>query len=260
MGRSFFRLLLLVSLIVAVTVTGGVIAPATASARQGASGPTSGASAVGSTQAQCGRSAGERAGAWLCMAPQAVQAQAARAADVGLPASRYCKISGCWHVSSVTNSEYSATGYFGYGDRQLGKVTLFFQVSLNGRQSVSKPVRFESTIGVRDLVIEGNRLYYDSNWPAGHPVSPSVFAHHSSGNVTGGKLAQWTPNGYKAFPPPAYVGSVWHQWSWQMAGYPGTWYFYATSVLIYRINQGSIYHFGSDEELGQNPAGSGWNG
>jgi hypothetical protein len=105
-------------------------------------------------------------------------------------------------VSSVTNSEYSATGYLGYGDTQLGKVTLFFQVSLNGRRSVSRPVRFESTIGVRDLVIEGNRLYYDSNWPAGHPVSPSVFAHHSSGNVVGGELAQWAPNGYKAYPPP----------------------------------------------------------
>jgi hypothetical protein len=260
MGRSFFRLLLLLPLIVAVTVTVGVVAPAAASARQGTPGGTSSASATGSTQAQCGRPVGERAGAWLCMVTPAVQAQAARAAAVGLPASGYCRISGCWYVSSVTNSEYSATGYFGYGDTRLGKVTLFFQVSLNGRQSGSKPVRFESTIGVRDLVIEGNRLYYDSKWPAGHPVSPSVFAHHSSGNVAGGELAQWAPNGYKAYPPPVYVGSVWHQWSWQMADYPGTWYFYATSVLIYRINQGSIYHFGSDEELGQNPAGSGWNG
>lgn len=197
MGSSLFRLLLLVPLILAVTVTGGAVAPATASAGQGTPGATSGASATGSTQAQCGRPVGERAGAWLCMVTPAVQAQAARAADVGLPASGYCKISGCWYVSSVTNSEYSATGYFGYGDTQLGKVTLFFQVRLNGRQSVSRPVRFESTIGVRDLVIEGNRLYYDSDWPAGDPVSPSVFAHHSSGTSRATNWPSGRPTGIR---------------------------------------------------------------
>jgi hypothetical protein len=211
-------------------------------------------------QSQCARPLADRTGNWLCTATPAAQAQAARAVNDELPASGYCKVSGCWYVNSVTDSEYSATGYFGYGNRQLGKVTLFFRVKLTGITSISKPVRFESTIGVRDLVMEGDRLYYDKNWPQGHPVSPSVFAHHNSGNVNGGKLAQWTPNGYKAHPAPVYVGSVWHQWSWHMAGYPGTWYFYATSVLIHRINHGNVYHFGSDKNLGQNPAGGGWNG
>ena len=64
----------------------------------------------------------------------------------------------------------------------------------------------------------------------------------------------------KARPAPVYVGSVWHQWSWHMAGYPGTWYFYATSVLIHRIDHGNTYHFGNDKNLGQNPAGGGSNG
>ena len=83
-GKILFRLLLLVPLILALTVTGGVVAPATASARQGAPGATSGTSAAGSTQAQCGRLVRERVGAWLCMATPIVQAQAARVADIGL--------------------------------------------------------------------------------------------------------------------------------------------------------------------------------
>jgi hypothetical protein len=92
---------LLVPLILALTVTGGVVAPATASARQSVPGATSGVSAAGSTQAQCGRLVRERVGAWLCMATSIVQAQAARVADIGLPASGYCKISGRWYVSSA---------------------------------------------------------------------------------------------------------------------------------------------------------------
>ena len=227
-----------VTLFIALLTVPALLAPGTAAAAPSTPGrlttarthPSPAVTAPG--KSQCARPLAERTGNWLCLATPAAQAHAARSVNDEMPASGYCKISGCWYVSSVTDSEYSATGYFGYGSRQLGKVTLFFRVRLNGVTSVSKPVRFESTIGVRDLVMEGDRLYYDKNWPQGHPVSPRVFAHHSCGNVNGDRLAQWTPNGYRAKPPPVYVGSVWHQWSWQMAGYPGTWFFYATSVLL----------------------------
>lgn len=259
MRRALYMITLLIALVtIPATLSAGTASAASSPTRMTAARAHPGA-AVSIGQSQCARPLAGRTGNWLCLATQTAQAQAARAVNGELPASGYCKVSGCWYVNSVTDSEYSATGYFGYGDTQLGKVTLFFRVRLTGVVSVSKPVRFESTIGVRDLVMEGNRLYYDKKWPAGHPVSPSVFAHHSCGNVTGGKLAQWTPNGYKAKPAAVSVGSVWHQWSWQMAGYPGTWYFYATSVLIHRISHGGVYHFGSDKNLGQNPAGGGYN-
>jgi len=255
MRRGLYVILLVAILTIPATLTAENAAAAspagltTARTHPGAAVRTAG-------QSQCAKPLADRVGNWLCPATEAAQAQAVQV-DSG--ESGYCTTSGCWYVDSAAISEYEGTADFGYGGRQLGKVTVFFRVRLNGVVSTSKPVRFESTIGVRDLVMEGDRYYYDHNWPGGHPVSPSVFAHHNCGNVTGGKLALWTPNGYKAKPDPVYVGSVWHEWSWQMAGYPGTWYYYATSVLIHRIAHGDIYHFGNDKNLGQDPAGGGWN-
>ena len=42
-----------------------------------------------------------------------------------------------------------------------------------------------------------------------------------------------------------------------MADYPGTWYFWAKSVKFIDVGRG-IYHFGHDDDLGENPAGSGY--
>ncbi len=48
---------------------------------------------------------------------------------------------------------------------------LYYEVALSGRKSESKPVRFLSSGAVRNVVMFGDRLFYDSNWPAGHPIS-----------------------------------------------------------------------------------------
>jgi hypothetical protein len=42
-----------------------------------------------------------------------------------------------------------------------------------------------------------------------------------------------------------------------MAGHPGTWYFWAKSVKFVNVGKGT-YHFGDDDDLGENPAGSGY--
>ena len=42
-----------------------------------------------------------------------------------------------------------------------------------------------------------------------------------------------------------------------MADYPGTWYFWATSVTLVDVGKGT-YHFGQDDDLGENPAESGY--
>jgi hypothetical protein len=255
MRRALYSMLLIAVLTISTTLPAEIASAAALSPARLTTGRSHPGAAVSTvSQSQCGEPLADRTGLWLCLTTP-TQAQAARADNDN---KGYCTTSGCWTVASVTDSEYEGTANFGYGSQQLGKVTLFFRAKLYGIQSVSKPVRFESTIGVRDLVMEGDRYYYDHNWPQGHPVSPSVFAHHNCGNVNGDRLAQWTPNGYKAHPAAVYVGSVWHQWTWKMAGYPGTWYYYATSVLIHRIDHGDIYHFGNDQNLGQNPAGGGW--
>lgn len=153
-------------------------------------------------------------------------------------------------------SGYSATGYFGYGDRQLGEVQLYFEVTLNGAHSLSRPVRFESSVAVVNLIFEGNRLLYTPRYPAGIPVGGAGNSH-LAGNIPAGETVQWTPNGYKAYYNKASEQSVWHEWSWNMADHPGTWYFWAKSVKFIDVGEGT-YHFGHDDDLGENPAGSGY--
>lgn len=75
---------------------------------------------------------------------------------------------------------------------------LYFEVTLKGAQSRSKPVRFESSAAVVNLIFEGNRLLYTKKYPAGLPVGGAGNSH-LAGNVPAGETVQWTPNGYKAF-------------------------------------------------------------
>jgi len=63
--------------------------------------------------------------------------------------------------------------------------------------------------------------------------------------------------GYKAYYNKASEQSVWHEWSWNMADHPGTWYFWAKSIKFIDVGRG-VYHFGHDDDLGENPAGSGY--
>ena len=137
---------------------------------------------------------------------------------------------------TATASGYSATGYFGYGETQLGEVHLYFEVELKGAESRSKPVRFESSAAVVNLIFEGNRLLYTSKYPAGIPVGGAGNSHHA-GNVPAGEMVQWAPNGYKAFYKKASVQSVWHEWNWNMADYPGTWYFWAKNVKFVDVGR-----------------------
>lgn len=248
--RAVYTIILIALLAVPAALTAGTAAAASSpTARSAAAGKYPGGIVSSAGQSQCARPQAERLGNWLCMVNPIP-------ADTASSNKGYCKIQGCWYVYSVTKSGYSATGYFGYGDTLLGKVQLYFEVTLNGAQSRSKPVRFEASAAVVNMIFEGNRFLYTSKHPAGTPVGGARNSHHA-GNVPAGKTVQWTPNGYKAYYNKASEQSVWHEWNWNMADYPGTWYFWAKSVKFVNVGKGT-YHFGHDDDLGEDPAGSGY--
>lgn len=169
----------------------------------------------------------------------------------------HCSGKGCWNVYSGTLSDFSGSGYFGHGPATLGKVELYYQVSLNGGQSISKPVQFTATTGVASLEIEGDRLYYSKDHPEGKPVNDgNKFAFYTKRNISAHDTVQWLPNGYKAYEPTVQHGSVAHEWVWTMAEFPGNWYFYAKSVKFDKTQ--SSYRFGSSTYLGDDPVGSGY--
>jgi hypothetical protein len=250
MRRALYTILPTALLTIAAALTAGTaraaLSPTSSLAAKGHY-PGATVSAVG--QSQCAKPLAERSGNWLCMV-NPVSARTATS-DTG-----YCKVQGCWYVYSEVASGYSATGYFGYDDQQLGVVQLYFEVVLNGAESRSKPVRFESSAAVVNLIFEGNRLLYTHRHPAGVPVGGAGNSH-LAGNVPAGETVQWTPKGYRAYYDKAPEQSVWHEWNWNMADYPGTWYFWAKSVKFDRVGK-TTYHFGHDDDLGEDPAGTGY--
>lgn len=168
----------------------------------------------------------------------------------------------CWFlVPGAGRSTWTGRFAYGYGKKTLGKATLYYEVALHGRRSKSDPVRFESSAAVRHLIIKGDRLYYDSNSPAGHSISPGVresYLHHPA-TVPARTLVVW-PGGYEAFEKaPVHVGAVIHTWTWNVRGYPGTWFVFAKSIHYFFRGKSAFFYKRWRKRLGQNPVGWGRN-
>jgi hypothetical protein len=150
---------------------------------------------------------------------------------------------------------------YGLGRKKLGVAEVYFLVALSGRDSVSKPVRFISTGAVRHVIMEGDRLFYDGNWPAGHPISPPVhesYLHHPA-SVPAGSAVEWS-GGYHAFEKaPVHYGAVVHTWTWNVAGYSATWFVFAKSIHYYFRGKSAFFFKKWQKHLGKDPVGWGVN-
>lgn len=157
-------------------------------------------------------------------------------------------------------AEWQTTGVFGRGMRVLGHFKAGFTARLNGRRSTSRPVRFLATTEVSHVLMEGNRYYYDSSWPQGHHVRPSVYDNylHTPNVVPADNQIEWPGFGYEAFQEhPVQVGAVFAQWKWRKPGAPGHWYLYAKSVHYYFRGKNAHYYKQWKNRLGQLPSGIG---
>lgn len=126
---------------------------------------------------------------------------------------------------------------------------------------MSDPVRFVSTGDVRHLIVEGDRLFYDANWPAGHAISPPVhesYLHHPA-TVPASTVVVW-PGGYEAFEKaPVHYGAVVHTWTWNVSGYRSSWFVFAKSIHYYFRGKSAFFFKRWQKHLGKDPVGWGVN-
>lgn len=223
----------------------------------------SGVAAAG--RAECDKPLAQRKGAWMCpVSPseqrKAIERKRAKGLLKASPQASYCFEWGCWYVYDTVTSDFSGDGWFGWGDETLGLAGFFYEVKLNGAQSISKPVIFSSSVGAQDVIMEGERLYYSTAHPEGAPVSDGATRSYYGpvGPVPASQEMFWEPNGYKAYENTVAHGSVVHQWSWTMSGYPGNWWAFAKSAKFDMTP--SSYRFTVPSNLGQEPLGAAWSG
>lgn len=207
---------------------------------------------------QCSVPVAIRVGAWICLEPKT---RAITAVPLPPPpkGSTHCNSFVCWTRISSAQSEFDGGGPYGFGNTTLGRVQVYAKITMNGAQSVSSPVRFTSTRGVRNLTIEGDRLYISSAHPEGNAVSPSVWAHYGPVSAAAGSQVTWKPNGYKSRETTVAWASIVHNFVWQdpSSNYPGRWYFYVKSNKLKRQSSG-VYAFEAADSLPTQPSGQGW--
>ncbi len=217
-----------------------------------------------SGQGQCAKPVAQRTGPWMCPSSPAVQAGTYdKFRATGAPAAEgggTCTTQGCWNVYSTTDSDFSTTGSYGWGDQKLGTAEMYFQVRLKGAQSISKPVRFQATTAVSSLVFEGERLYYSAAHPEGVGVDGGrTMSFTSPKAYPADAVALWEPNGYKAYENTVQVGGVVHQRTWTLFDYPGSWYLWAKSVKFDRRPKSAVmYQFNDPFDLAEPPSEAGW--
>ena len=211
-----------------------------------------------SAASQCSKPVSQRVGGWIC-------AGSLSSRGVTGAASGHCKPhqSWCWTLKpGAGRSTWMGAFKYGFGRKRLGIAEVFYEVALNGRESVSKPVRFISTARVRNVITEGDRLFYDSNHPAGQPITPRVdesYLHHPA-NVPARSAVEW-PGGYDAFEKaPVHYGAVIHTWTWNVAGYSSTWFVFGKSIHYYFRGKRAFFFKQWQKHLGAQPVGWGANG
>jgi hypothetical protein len=222
-------------------------APADAASNSGAT--TGYAFQITAPSASCGVALNKRTGRWVCP-------NLGGASGPMTPQNGKCLAWGCWDVDrDNTVSEFTGAGSYGYEGKRLGDVKFFFRITLSGYTSVSR-VTFLSTGAVSELLMSGERLYWDKANPQCKEDSPSTVEVISLGDVPADTQKAWPGKGYVATQGTVHVASVIHGWNWDVADYPGTWYAYVKSVKFLKEDKG--YRYESADHLCETPLAAGW--
>jgi hypothetical protein len=206
---------------------------------------------------ECRVAASQRSGAWACPGSTAKR----RAAVQAKQQRGTCSALGCWDYVSTAKAEFHGDGIYGYGKRTLGYTTFFITLTWSGGNSKSKPFRFESTRGVRNLKMSGERIYFSSRYQQGHPCcGGDTYQVYRAGNVSANTAEDaFPPNGYAHYAAPVAYGGVAHQYSWEDAEFDGTWWTYVNSPK-FRRNSSGAYIGSNPPAMGTEWYGSGYDG
>ncbi|GAA2757970.1 hypothetical protein [Actinopolymorpha rutila] len=215
---------------------------------------------------------GGRSGGWSCPAPEAaVNAKEAltlrhgpvMAALLTKYGDRYCLPVGCWTRLSQERAEGDFTVRYGIDDHgrriTLGTVTFFVEDWLQGPRIVSR--RQDLTAGgrgIREVGIEGERLYLSGQCPRGCAVGHgTTYDYRVPVDRTRDGRFAWTGAAYQGEADVAY-GTVIHEFTWRdAAGRPGRWFIWLKGVTVLR-EDAAIFFYASPDHLPSSPYQTSW--
>jgi hypothetical protein len=214
----------------------------------------------------CDTPVAQRTGSWICGSANSVSPltplDPADTFAQRTPQSTWClqNVAACWRVYSATEANFDAGLDYGCGSVMVGHVSIEFDTTLNGAQAIDKPVKIQNSVGVTNLVVEGNRLYYSPAHPEGNTEDRGYFfAHLAFQNPQQAFVwYHWGPNGYKSFDKfKVHTGSVVHIWSWTQGAThdcPATkMYVRVKGNQFFRQSDNRTYYFHAASTLGRKP-------
>ncbi|MFB9688428.1 hypothetical protein [Amycolatopsis plumensis] len=191
--------------------------------------------------AACGSPIAQRTGSWFCLDAGATLRALDGRFDPPPVRDKYCS-QGCWAVTSDFAGYYEVSGAFGYGDQQLGTVTMASEYTVSGSNVTSKPVSFYASTATTGVVFEGD-LIDACGGQTGSPVD-GKYSFLDVGDVPAYTSRFWDPNGYNSYWGGGACKSQVTQWSWNVPDGPsGHWYVYAKSPVLYSLNGDPLYRF-----------------
>lgn len=212
-------------------------------------------------QDQCNKSVDKRSGRWVCPDTRS-STQRRRSSDARRSDNETCSLIGCWDYVNTAKAEFFGDGAYGYGKRNLGYTTFRITLTWSGgdSKSKSKPFRFESTRGVRNLKMSGERIYFSSKYTQGAPVEGGdTYQVYKAGNVNANKAADaWgSQNGYAHYAKKVAYGGVAHQYQWEDGEVDGTWWAYVNSPK-FASNSSGAYKGSNPPKMGTDWYGFGY--
>jgi hypothetical protein len=208
------------------------------------------AQAVG--QDQCAKPADQRTGAWMCLGtgstPSVTEGAATTQQSVTAAAAGFCNIAVRWFRTGPAEAQAEGCGPYGYGKETLGTASFTTVWKINGGTIVSNPTYMTSTRNMKDVLIEGDRLYLSDKHPEGAQVDGgSKRGYYGPHRVSAGDQYKWVPKGYSSFENTVKVTSQVNEFIWHDDQYPGRWFVYFKSIVADK--SGATYKFRANEAL-----------
>lgn len=187
---------------------------------------------------QCALPVADRVGAWVCPDPDTPS-------DGGgttyiLPP---CALTfSCWARTGDSTAEWTGTVYYGWGVKTLGSVSPSIKWRLNGGRTYSQP-SWRATGHTRNMIFSAS-LFNGAPGVArgGSYIRGSLdFSNHVP-FVAPNTTVTWT---YSHYDDRMWDHNVATEFSWEVPGYRGYWYFYVRSPSSHttRLGRTAVYRF-----------------
>ncbi len=193
------------------------------------------------TDPQCVLPAEERVGAWVCDNPDG-PTEGETTANVWPT----CSLTqSCWARTSALTAEWDGRLYYGWGLKTLGTVSPTIKWRLNAGRAYSRP-SWRATGHTRNVMFSASMYNGAPNVPRGGSyISGSLdFSPHVR-FVAPNTTVTWPGDDYSHRDVSMWDHNVVTQFSWEVPGYPGYWYFYIRSPVSHttRLGLWAAYRF-----------------